>query len=653
MNTHPRDGGAGAPGPLDMEQAEAAIVEHYRRLVRLAYVVLPPSLGRHRRVLTAHAVAQRALPRAKSVADEAAAVPRQRAANGPAGDPGYALVRLRALREALDTGRPPRLAGRELGRLRRAQPLLPRVFGLRLRPRSGGGESLALEKALAGVSSSTRAAFALQRLEGMSREEARTLLVAAGMSEPHAHGAVTSAARLPGAEEAEQAGPASVPPQLEDPAVLHLHPTDLVRRRQRLRTAVAVAAAVVVGAGLLAVVPDGGPSGNPAALQALDPSLVVKARAETWQSASRLDFAAWPARGALTDDNDLLRRALAVWADPDDSVRVSATPGTAAGPAAGPPQLLYAGEVGDARLVIMHDGLRLVRYGEPLEGEGAVLDFARTDGADGSTSAVVLNRDAETTRYLTAPWVAAAEVHDLLLPGAEPRELALDEEGVTGPVANVFNRESCTTYPVVRFAGGEGAGGEGAGGAPAPAVLADMGELLPAQLGGDAGSPLEGPGADVWARTACHLSSVNGEGVRTVTSVSFASQELPGGGGTAQWVCTRAETWRGAGSRAMTQFQGPQADGEAVAPGVVTARAEDTAACGERAPELVGGILWKSDDEQWFLLAAGTEGVASISAEGGVSGSVPGRIAALPATEGAEAELSGTLSDGTTVAALS
>ncbi|CAM5739234.1 hypothetical protein SBADM41S_05832 [Streptomyces badius] len=32
-----------------VQQAEAALVEHYPRLVRLAYVVLPPALGRHRR----------------------------------------------------------------------------------------------------------------------------------------------------------------------------------------------------------------------------------------------------------------------------------------------------------------------------------------------------------------------------------------------------------------------------------------------------------------------------------------------------------------------------------------------------------------------------------------------------------------------------
>ncbi len=47
----------------DVERAEAAIVEHYPRLVRLAYLVLPPSMGRHPRVLTAHGLVQRALPR--------------------------------------------------------------------------------------------------------------------------------------------------------------------------------------------------------------------------------------------------------------------------------------------------------------------------------------------------------------------------------------------------------------------------------------------------------------------------------------------------------------------------------------------------------------------------------------------------------------
>ncbi|CAM5407251.1 hypothetical protein SFUMM280S_07842 [Streptomyces fumanus] len=48
---------------VDVEEAEAALIKHYPRLVRLAYLVLPPGLGRSRRVLTAHALTQRALPR--------------------------------------------------------------------------------------------------------------------------------------------------------------------------------------------------------------------------------------------------------------------------------------------------------------------------------------------------------------------------------------------------------------------------------------------------------------------------------------------------------------------------------------------------------------------------------------------------------------
>ncbi|MER7400709.1 hypothetical protein ABT381_34930, partial [Streptomyces sp. NPDC000151] len=59
-------------GVIDVEQAEAALVEHYPRLVRLAYLVLPPRLGRSRRVLTAHAVTQRALPRHRTAASESA-----------------------------------------------------------------------------------------------------------------------------------------------------------------------------------------------------------------------------------------------------------------------------------------------------------------------------------------------------------------------------------------------------------------------------------------------------------------------------------------------------------------------------------------------------------------------------------------------------
>ncbi|BFO20905.1 hypothetical protein SHKM778_72930 [Streptomyces sp. KM77-8] len=93
---------------VDVEQAEAALVEHYPRLVRLAYLVLPPGRGRSRRVLTAHALVQRALPRGRVPAP---LIPAQSAVRD--GDPGYTLVRLQVLRTALKPGRrlPPPLPG--------------------------------------------------------------------------------------------------------------------------------------------------------------------------------------------------------------------------------------------------------------------------------------------------------------------------------------------------------------------------------------------------------------------------------------------------------------------------------------------------------------------------------------------------------------
>ncbi|WP_433017587.1 hypothetical protein [Kribbella sp. CA-294648] len=43
-------------------EVEAALLDDYSAFVRLAYLILPPSLGRHRRILAAHGVVQRAYP---------------------------------------------------------------------------------------------------------------------------------------------------------------------------------------------------------------------------------------------------------------------------------------------------------------------------------------------------------------------------------------------------------------------------------------------------------------------------------------------------------------------------------------------------------------------------------------------------------------
>ena len=171
-----------APGPVvDVEQAEAALVEHYPRLVRLAYLVLPPSLGRNRRVLTAHALTQRALPRGRTSGD-ASVLPAQKTAEGRDADPGYAYVRLRVLRTALEAGRP--LTFRAWPKRAQLPPLLPQVWGLRLFPRSGGADELALDQRLSALSAPARAAYVLRGLERLADADVRRVLAAAGEEDP-------------------------------------------------------------------------------------------------------------------------------------------------------------------------------------------------------------------------------------------------------------------------------------------------------------------------------------------------------------------------------------------------------------------------------------------------------------------------------------
>ncbi|MYW48259.1 hypothetical protein GT346_34365, partial [Streptomyces sp. SID161] len=221
-------------GPVDVEQAEAALVEHYPRLVRLAYLVLPPGLGRSRRVLTAHALVQRALPRGRK---QAPAIPAQ--STGREADPGYAYLRERVLRTALETARP-----RKGPRLAQLPPLLPQVWGLRLFPRSGGADELALDQRLSALSGPARAAYVLRDLEKLPDGSVRRLLENAGVSD--AGGALASANSVP-------AQPGLLASAEFDPCSLQARPTDLVRRRQHTKAALAAAAALAVCGALVAL----------------------------------------------------------------------------------------------------------------------------------------------------------------------------------------------------------------------------------------------------------------------------------------------------------------------------------------------------------------------------------------------------------------
>lgn len=636
-----------APGPpspttIDVERAEAALVEHYQRLARLAYLVLPESLGRNRRVLTAHALVQRSLPRGRTAATT---------------DDAYAYVRGRVLRQALDAGRTLRRAAWP----RRAQlpPLLPHVWGLRLFPRSGGADELALDRRLSALSAGARAAFVLRGLEGLPDTDVRRLLTAAGLEDPHA--------ALAEADGIGTRGVALLESPEYDPCSLQARPTDLLRRRQHARAAVAGVAAVAVCGALLGL-PGGGWGANgaaapayarnPAARAALDPAKVLRVPANAWQASARTDFSVWPTRGSLAADRPLLRRALAVWARPGASVRVSSTPATPVGPPMGPAQLLYAGEVDRARVVLLYDGLRIARYAEPRTGTGRVaLDFARVDGAAADTApgaapatyALVAGRTDGNVRYLTAPWVAATSVRDLLDPAGAARPLRRGADGVTDPLPTPGAKRECGAWDVLEVT--ESA----TGGAGAVRLLSDLGELTPARLtSGPPSAPADvsgGAARAAWARTACLLPAVRSHGVRTVNSWQYASQPLPESNGEARWVCTRADTWRGTDSRVLAQFQAPSAKA-GTPPGAVAARASNTAACGAREPHVLAGVLWKSRGGGWYVLAAGGGEFRSVRATGGVTGDARGRLLAVPAKPGDRAELDGRLTDGTRVGAL-
>ncbi len=623
-------------GPVvDVEQAEAALVEHYPRLVRLAYLVLPPGLGRSRRVLTAHALTQRALPRNRTPAP---VIPAQ--STGRDGDPGYTLVRLEVLRTALEAGLP--LRRKAWPKRSQLPPLLPQVWGLKLFPRSGGADELALDQRLSTLSGPARAAYALRGLERLDDDGVRKVLTAAGVAD--ADGALLEADGI-----AAQYGLLDSPEF--DPCSLQARPTDLMRRRQHLKAALAAGAALLVCGALLGLPGEGwGPDGaaappyarNPAAQAALDPAKLTRVSPAAWQSSARTDFSVWPARGDLTGDTALLRRALAVWARPGERVQVSATPGTLSGGPAGPPQLLYAGTVDAARVVLLYDGLRIARYAEPEDGaQGAALDFARVDGAGrAGASAVVLGRSDGNVRYLTAPWVSKAGERDLMKPGSGAMDLAL-ADGVTAPLDSPALRTgACTSWNVLQLTDGT-----------RKRLLTDLGELVPARLtAGRPGSQREASGAEAlrtWQPYACSLGTVRSAGVRTVNTWAFNEQSLPDASGSAAWVCTRAETWRGGGARVLAQFHTPGGRY-----GAVAAKAENVPACGARDPHVLAGVLWKSEAGDWYLLAAGSRETASIRATGGVSGAARSSLLTVRAEHGARAELKGTLRDGRSLGAL-
>lgn len=670
MNTHPAssDSAQDEPAPVAVEEAEAALVEHYPRLVRLAYLALPTGLGQHRRVLAAHRLVQRSLPRASKVPPPARGV-----ANGPRGE-AYALLRQKVLREALARGRRGQGRWQWRGRVRTAAAGgtgLPQVVGLRLHPRAGGSEELALDRALAQLAPEARAAFALRGVEELAEADVLAVLAASGAADPRR--AVRAAAAVGSGQHLRAAGEF-------DPCTLQVRPTDLLRRRQRARAGLVTGAAVAVAALLVtgwSAWGDGGSGRRPAytatgsagspgspgspgagpAARALDPAALVRPDAQLWASTARMDFTAWPARGGRTGDEELLGRALAVWARPGADVDVSSTPGTPRNAPSQPPQLLFAGNVDAAAVVLFYDGLRVVRFAQPRSGSGrAALDFAQVQDSDVTTAgAVVLTRVDGNTRYLTAPWIADAQTRDLLRPDELGVALHRSKDGVTDPVrtpgAGAAAGTCGRTWPVLQLKSSSRIVESHT------FLLTDLGDLSPVHLtytpppggGVPARQPREATGAQAlvsWAHGACRLGELRGQGVKAVNTWEFARTPLPEGGGEASWTCSRADTWRGPG-QVTVAFVAPGA--AAGAPGTLAGQQTDGNACSRFGQHVMAGVMWKSPAGHWYLVAAGSRDVDRISVTNGVRASAHGPYLAVRAPRGTRATLTGHLVKGGTL----
>ncbi|MEV4612632.1 hypothetical protein AB0K43_08525 [Kitasatospora sp. NPDC049258] len=619
--------GAGGRGAGGLGDAEASLVRHYGRLTRIAYLILPAGPDRRRRLLTAHGVVQRALPGRGAVRAE---------------DPEalYAALRVRVVRRALAAARRPRIG------------LLPRVWGLRLFTADGTAAELAVDRALAALSPAGRAAYALRRAEQLSPDATARLLTAAGV--PEAGGALRQADRL-------NLESPLLPEELAsstrfDPCTVRVRPGDLLRRRRTARLTVGgalVLAACTAWALPLPTPPAPARGGRPTsddqvpAAGGTAPTRALRAAPDLWQRTARLDLSAWPARGDLLGDEELVARAVDAWR----TGHLQLEPGTPPGPPISAPHLLFAGRVGGAAVVLLYDGGRIARY---TDGPAGGLLLARADDSDVVTgAAVVLRREGVNSRFLLAPWVESAETRLLREPNSPAR--AVDRtDGLTVPVPT-GTPGGCLDGAVLQLRSSRTVAENHA------FLLADVGGLLPAHLTytpppqqGEARSPREATGTDAlltWARTACTVPE-RAPGVKSLNAWAFAQQPLPRQAGTATWVCLRTDRWNGTGS-AATDLLLPASRPDD--PARRTALAEGRG-CSRFDQHTVGWTRWRSPDGHDYLLAAGSRRVTRFTVTGPLGGSehpAPDHTLALEHPPADPTTVTATLDDDTRIGPLS
>ncbi|MEV0318345.1 hypothetical protein ACIBKX_09070 [Streptomyces sp. NPDC050658] len=523
------------------------------------------------------------------------------------------------------------------------------MWGLRLFPRAGDAEEEALGHALSGVPARVRAAFVLQRLDGLSAAAACAVLAGAGVGEPDA--ALRAADRI-----GRSAGPAVAMPSHSrefDACSVQARPTDLLRRRTRCRLTVLTIAMAVLTSGLVTAVEtrhdQPSPSAPTASTSKASADQLIRVSSEAWADTSRVDFTAWPARGTRTDDAALLTTALASWAQPAPGTRVNVSPNTRAAPPGGHPQLLFAGDVDGRVVVVFHEGQRLIRYTESVSGaHRPTLDIARVDNADVTTSAaVVVSRSSGRVRFLTAPWIVEVRQLDLARSDSPGRALKVSDDSITAPVRDVASgTDSCDQRPALQLRSSTKIVEKHA------FVVADLGGLTPAHL---SYTPLPGDGAPSrqpreatseaaaasWSRVACSLRDLRSPAVSSLNVWDFAEQELPENGGRAVWSCTRASTWRGPG-HILVHWAPASPDSKRAK---VVARAQSTAACSRFGQHVVASTRWRADNGHSYLLAAGSRNVTSISVTGDIT-TTRGRTLAVRAKTADKVTVRARLADG-------
>ncbi|WP_018657945.1 hypothetical protein [Actinomadura flavalba] len=530
---------------------------HYRRLVRLAYLVLPGDLEPEDRLAAAHRIVHRAAP--QELTDET-----------------YPAARDRVLRRAL---RGPGRRRARLGPWLRARPAAPRDDDLRL---TGG---------LAALTPGQRAAFVLRHVEELPPEATHVRLSTLGVPDPA--GALAAADALGGEQPAQDAATRFARPPL-DPTIARL---SAAPRRSRLPLGLgAVAAALVVLAGL--AVATGGLGGDGARTAFGDTRLERPATvaAGTWRRTTRLDLHAWNPRGAGTGDAELTGAAVRAW---------RADPG---GPPAERPSLLYAGELDGRRIVLLHDGRRVARR------TGARLEtFPAGRTLPGGASPLEL----APGRYLVPPWVTGVRTAELA--GTARWRTVPVRGGVTAPIPAAGGR--CWRGPVLQLRQPEIAHGRpytmtdlgaltSANLLYQPPPPAPVRRLGPHQIDGEPEARPEG--FALWARLGCTAAAPTTlrerADVESATAFEFWAGRLPDGGGTGRWVCVRyAFTDGGSAVRAVLL----DARG-----GTVTGARSGTWDCSRLARDVASGAWWRSPQGRWHYLAAGSRRVTVLAARG-------------------------------------